>query len=44
VLYEYKNNLYDVWDNGQDIANANEVIFVKGPILEKGFLGMSKAT
>ncbi|RDV16534.1 hypothetical protein DXT99_04905 [Pontibacter diazotrophicus] len=49
VLYEYKllsltnSSDDDVWDKCQDIANENEVIFVKRPIFQKGFLGMSKS-
>lgn len=49
VLYEYKivsltnSSDDDVWEKCQEIANENEVIFVKRPIVQKGFLGMSKS-
>lgn len=45
VLYERKgigflgkNTDTEVWDTSLDIANEHEVIFVKRPIFEKGFL------
>lgn len=48
VLYEYKllslsnNSDDDVWDACQEIANQNEVIYVKRPVFEKGILGFNK--
>lgn len=48
VLFEHKilslkkNADDDIWDKCQAIANENEVVYVKRPIFEKGFLGMSK--
>ncbi|WP_187263722.1 phospholipase D-like domain-containing protein [Pontibacter beigongshangensis] len=49
ILYEYKllslSNSSDdnVWETCVDIANKHEVVYVKRPIFEKGFLGLSKS-